>query len=340
MAEAKREALRELNLVVQFLLSRAQAFGIATAEQLATTILSGEKPAWPNGDFPQIAFRFQKVNYSSRLKVAGAKIGGEFATNDHAAFVLIWIGPNGSAQAITAVDPATIPVRDDVSDTPGGGNAGDTQTLPLPDDQGLTDSSGNFKITFKNTTAKALRIKTARYSNKDPQVFSIDLQPGESSSPVTFLGGSTRGLAAWSRTDGKLTSLRAQPIYQTGQISLVDRTNLPVTEDQGSINPQHQFSIQFLNQSQRAIRLKTIRVVNDVPVVFSIDLAAGAQGPTGLFFGGSTRMLAVWSDPDGKLLLVEPLPIYKSRCVIYKELVETLANGTVVSRPMLEVVPL
>ncbi len=173
MAEAKKEALRELNLVVQFLLSRAQAFGIATAEQLATTILSGGKPAWPNTDFPQIAFRFQKVTYSSRLKVAGAKIGGEFATNDHAAFVLIWIGPNGSTQPINTVDPATIPVRDDVPDTPGGGNAGDPQTLPLPEDQGLTNNGGSFQVTFKNTTAKSLRPRLCDIRTKTLRSFRL-----------------------------------------------------------------------------------------------------------------------------------------------------------------------
>ncbi len=340
MEEAKREALRELNLVVQFLLSRAQAFGAATAEELATSILSGGKPAWPNGEFPQIAFRFQKVTYSSRLKVAGKQVGGEFAENDHAAFVLIWIGPNGSTQAAEPFDPANFPVKDESPDPPGGTGAGGTQTLPLPDDQGAVNDNGSFQLTLKNNTARALRVKTVRFSDQEPQVFSIDLQAGLTSAAITFLGGSTRGLAGWSLPDGKLTSLQAEPIYQSRQIAISDRAGLPVPEDLGSINTQQQFTVQFRNESQRSVRLKTVRLINVDPVVFPVDLPPGGQSPLGLFFGGSTRMFAVWSLTDGKLLLLEPLPIYQSRCVVYKELVEVLGNGTVVNRPILALLPL
>ena len=303
-------------------------------------ILSGGKPEWPNGAFPQIAFRFQKVIYKSRLKINDRPVGGDFAENPHAAFALIWVGANGSTQPITVFDPANHPVKDESPDTPDPGGSSGSQKLPLPDDLGSINPNGEFQVTIKNGSNRVLRVKTVRFANKEPQVFSIDLQAGETSDNIKFLGGSTRAVAAWELPAGKMTWFNAEPIYQSRQLAIRDRTGLPLPEDVGIANDQQKFFIQFRNDSQRKVRLKTTRIINADPVVFSADLNPGGSSPVGKFFGGSTRLLAVWDLADGKLLLLQPTPIYQSRCVVYKELVEVLDDGTVVQVPTFALEPL
>lgn len=116
--EVAKEASKELSLVVEWLRSRSADFLSNVGENIAEEILTGKRPSWPNVDFPGIHFRWQKVIYSSRLLINGSQVGGSFAENPHAAFVLIWKGANGSTAAITGKDADAIPVKDERPDTP------------------------------------------------------------------------------------------------------------------------------------------------------------------------------------------------------------------------------
>ena len=81
MAEAKKESLKELKLVANWMLSRGEQEALDVAQKL----LSGERVDWPN-----IKLVWQTVRYASRLRFGSRRVGDEFAVNRHAAFVLIW----------------------------------------------------------------------------------------------------------------------------------------------------------------------------------------------------------------------------------------------------------
>ncbi len=145
---------------------------------------------------------------------------------------------------------------------------------------------------------------------------------------------------AWSLPGGKLTTRTAVPLYQSLQVNVTDSAGLPDPDDVGLANSQSQFSVRFRNDTQRKVRMKTVRISNQDPTVFTVDLASGFSSPVAAFFGGSTRLFAVWTVPDGKLVLLKPLPIYKSQCVVYREFVEMTGDGTVVHVPLLGFEPL
>lgn len=214
-----------------------------------------------------------------------------------------------------------------------GGTTG-PQRLPLPVDVGAINPNGSFQVVLSNNTNISLRVKTVRFSNTEPQVFSIDLNPGNNSGPVTFLGGSVRGVAAWSLNNRNLIAARAVPIYQSTAIPMVLTPGLPVPGDIGETATGSSFTVRFRNASTRGLRMKTVRFPEIDPVVFSIDLGGGQSSSDVVFFGGSTRLLAIWSLADGKLIHLQPLPLYQSVLVTYRELVEMLGDGTQVTVPL------
>ena len=108
MAEAKKEALKELDLVKDWLISRGQQ----TAQDVAQKLLSGQQVSWPF-----IKLVFQTVRYSSKLHINGRQVGGEFAVNRHIGFVIIWVGQGGSNEPADTVDSSG-DLEDDASDTP------------------------------------------------------------------------------------------------------------------------------------------------------------------------------------------------------------------------------
>lgn len=62
---------------------------------------------------------------------------------------------------------------------------------------------GTLKVRIRNNTTMTLRIKSTRFSNSDPVVFSADFAPG-TQIEVDYFGGSTRVFSAWKVSNGQL----------------------------------------------------------------------------------------------------------------------------------------
>lgn len=96
MAKAKTEALKELGNVARWLKNR----GVAQIETAARQLLSGEDVTGFT-----VTLVGQKVVYYSKLEIVGTRVISEFATNPHAAFVLIWNETNVSPFSNTTDQP-------------------------------------------------------------------------------------------------------------------------------------------------------------------------------------------------------------------------------------------
>jgi hypothetical protein len=70
-----------------------------------------------------------------------------------------------------------------------------------------------------------------------------------------------------------------------------DMPSLPLPADIGATNPSATFQVVFRNKTSMSLRVKTTRVNDDDPVVFQVDLSAGASTDPIDYFGGSTRGL-------------------------------------------------
>ena len=62
---------------------------------------------------------------------------------------------------------------------------------------------GVLKVRIANGTSLKLRIKSMRFSNQEPVVYSVDLNPDQHV-VVDYIGGSTRVFAAWKISNGQL----------------------------------------------------------------------------------------------------------------------------------------
>ncbi len=83
MKMVEKKAAEEWELLAPWLADR----GVSEARTIAQKLLRGESV---DAQLPQLKLVWQIVWYSSKLEVAGSQIGGEFNTNRHLAFALIW----------------------------------------------------------------------------------------------------------------------------------------------------------------------------------------------------------------------------------------------------------
>ena len=127
-----------------------------------------------------------------------------------------------------------------------------------------------------------------------------------------------------------MIAYEATPIYSNKQVVIVARPELPLPEDVGFANSTNIFCVRFKNESPRAIRLKTVRVFNNDPIVYTIDLPPNTISQPVNYFGPSTRMLAVWAQTEKRLISLQPLPVTQSQTISYREFGE-IRDGVVVT---------
>jgi hypothetical protein len=86
---------------------------------------------------------------------------------------------------------------------------------------------GPYKVIITNKSNVALRIKSVRFSNDDPVVFSMDFLPGNSQE-VIYFGSSECVFAAWTANDGVLRVYKSIPIPSNTAIYFKVEDKLPV----------------------------------------------------------------------------------------------------------------
>ena len=108
-----------------------------------------------------------------------------------------------------SVTPGTPPTTPGTPPTTPPGTPPTTPSVHPPENPAF----GVLKVKIVNKTSMTLRIKSTRFSNADPVVYSADFPPN-TQQIVDYFGGSTRIFAAWKTSNGQLVCSVPIDVYQ------------------------------------------------------------------------------------------------------------------------------